>query len=71
MGKRHINLVNLILGNVQYLQGSVMKGDAFSYSIYNNNCDKAATKEAIHHQILTIRNMLLELDRAISEAHNK
>ena len=71
MFKRHINLVNLILANVEYLQGSVMKGDAFSYSIYKANCDKTLTKEAIHHQILTIRNMLLELDRAISEAHNK
>ena len=63
--------MNLILGNVEYLQGSVMKGNAFSYSVYKDNCDKTATKEAIHHQILTIRNMLLELDRAISEVHNK
>ena len=71
MRKRHIHLANLIDSNAEYLLDSVIRGDAFSYSVYKNNCDKTATKEAIHHQILTIRNMLLELDKAISEAHNK
>ena len=71
VGKRHTTLANLIASNVLYLQGCVERGDAFSYSVYKDNCDKTVTKEAIHHQILTIRNMLLELDKAISIAHNK
>lgn len=64
-------LAELIVANVRYLQGCVERGGAFSYSVYKDNCDKTVTKEAIHHQILTIRNMLLELDKAISIAHNK
>ena len=62
----------MIALNVDYLQEILGRGAESHYSVYNYraNPHKEATKCAIHNQIVTLRNMLLELDKAVSNIHS-
>ena len=65
-------IAEMILINTKYLKNNVDEGKKFNFHIYNwksGNVKKTATKEAIHHQIISLRNALLDLDKAISAEH--
>lgn len=55
-----------VLLNAEYLKESVDKGAEFGYSAYRTG-DKRLTKGAIHNQIVSLRQILLELDRSIAK----
>jgi len=66
------DMVKMIAMNVNYLCSMINRGAISHYNIehYKEHPRKEATQGAIHHQIVTLRNMLLELDRAVQAIHN-
>lgn len=59
------NLTTLIGLEAVSLRDCVTRGEAFSFSGYTCNGDKAATVESIHRQVVTLRARLLELDKKV------
>ena len=75
MGKTNTDIAKdmakMISLNVNYLYGMVSRGAESHYNIINDkkNPKKEATQGAIHHQIVALRNMLLELDKLVLAIH--
>ena len=76
MGKISANTVKdtakMIDLNMRYLQNMLERGAESNYNVYHykGNPHKEATYTSIHHQIVTLRNMLLELDKEVLSVHN-
>ena len=66
------DIAKMISLNVKFLCSMVSRGAESHYNIsnYRKNPQKEATQGAIHHQIVTLRNMLLELDKLVLAIHN-
>ncbi len=65
------DMAKMISLNVNFLCSMVSRGAESHYNIinYRKNPQKEATQGAIHHQIVTLRNMLLELDKLVLAIH--
>ncbi len=68
-----VKLAETIVMNADYLSTCVERGDKINFwggwLRQGKEFDRSASKESLHRQIVSLRDMLLVLDKEIAKAH--